>query len=79
MNAQLLSEVAEAAKRDGVTLTWSMIRLAEKLEREHHVWLEAQHHHGDAESLVNDDMRLDNEALALVLMAVIKATPAGAI
>jgi hypothetical protein len=68
MNARHITELARAAKRDGLTLTWSLIRLAERLER-----------HGlQSAPTASEDQQLDNEALALVLMAVVVAYPSGA-
>jgi hypothetical protein len=76
MNAQLLTQVADAAKRDGLTLTWSLIRLAEKLERDQESLLEAQGHDAQGDGAAVEAVRLDNEALALVLMVAIKSVPA---
>lgn len=76
MNAHYITNLARAAKRDGLTLTWSLIRLAERLETG------ASAATSDAvqstQRRVASEQRLDEEALALVLMAVIAAYPTGA-
>lgn len=77
MNAQFLTQLAETAKRDGLTLTWSLIRLAEKLERDQQALTQAQRHDIQRDGATAEAVRLDNEALALVLMAAVKAAPAG--
>jgi hypothetical protein len=76
MNAQHITELARAAKRDGLTLTWSLIRVAEMLEQH---GMQSEPVDSDASlPAASEDQRLDNEALALVLMAVIAAYPSGA-
>lgn len=73
-----LMRLARAAKRDGLTLSWSLNVLREKLERAEQ---EIAHTHeqdtrsGDPRT---QQVQLEAEALALVLMAVIRAYPAGA-
>jgi len=79
MNAQFLTQLAETAKGDGLTLTWSLIRLAEKLERDQQSLFDTPRQGAQGGEAAAEALRLDNEALALVLMAAIKATPAGGI
>jgi hypothetical protein len=74
MNAQHITKLARAAKRDGLTLSWSLIRLAERLERAESL---STLQTTDAAERSAPNERLDDEALALVLMAVIAAYPTG--
>ncbi len=78
MKPTQLTELAKAAQRDGLTLLWSITYLMEKLERMPGK-IAAQEQRdsrtGDASA---QSLRLESEALALVLAAVVKAYPAGA-
>jgi hypothetical protein len=78
MNLQFLKQQVKAAKRDGLTLQWSIIHLTERLERnQQRITRQRQRdqREGDTEA---QQLQLENEALALVLTAVIQAFPAGA-
>jgi len=73
-----LRRLARAAKQDGLTLPWAMTHLLEQLERNEQQIARASSQDtrgGDTDAQV---LRLENEALALVLWAVLKAYPAGA-
>lgn len=78
MKPEQLTQLAQAAQRDGLTLFWSITHLMEKLERmpgQIAAQERRDSHIGDAEA---QSLRLESEALALVLAAVVKAYPAGA-
>ena len=78
MNLTLLHALARQAQRDGLTLQWSIVTLVEHLERNQ----QRLGHQREQDSRTGDrqatHLQLENEALALVLTAVIKAYPAGA-
>lgn len=76
MNAHYITNLARAAKRDGLTLTWSLIRLAERLEASGSTATSDPVQ--SALTQAASEQQLDEEALALVLMAVIAAYPTGA-
>jgi hypothetical protein len=80
MNAHHLTELAKAAKRDGLTLTWCLIYLAENLERDRHLKGHSTEaaDFSQATASTGISARLEEEALALVLFAAIRAYPAGA-
>ncbi|MBV9689462.1 MAG: hypothetical protein JO202_07100 [Ktedonobacteraceae bacterium] len=73
-----LRRLAREAKQDGLTQPWAMTYLMERLEYSEQRLAHARSQDtrgGDADAQV---IRLENEALALVLLAVLKAYPAGA-
>ena len=78
MKQTLIMDLAKAAKRDGLTLPWCLIHLTEQRERNQQR-LDQQSHRdtraGDADAQM---LRVENEALALVVAAVLKAYPVGA-
>ena len=78
MKQTLIMDLAKVAKRDGLTLPWCLTHLAEQIERNQQ-WLEQSSRRdtrpGDADAQV---LRVENETLALVVAAVLKAYPAGA-
>jgi len=78
MKQTLIMDLAKAAKHDGLTLQWCLIHLTEQLERNQQR-LDQQSRRdtrtGDADAQM---LRVENEALALVMAAVLKAYPAGA-
>jgi len=78
MKQTLIMDLAKTAKRDGLTLAWCLTHLAEQIERNQQR-LDQQSRRdtraGDADAQV---LRVENEALALVVAAVLKAYPAGA-
>ncbi|GER83086.1 MAG: hypothetical protein IMW90_06055 [Thermogemmatispora sp.] len=78
MNFSLLNKLVQAAKRDGLTLQWSLIHLLDRLERYEQRLGYLRYRDGDSDESEAQQLRLDNEALALVLLAVLKAYPAGA-
>jgi hypothetical protein len=78
MQQTLIARLARDAKQDGLTLNWAMRHLTEKLEQSEQRMVRASSRDtrgGDADGQV---LRLESEALALVLAAVLKAYPAGA-
>ena len=78
MQQTMITRLAKDAKQDGLTLAWAMRHLAEKLEQTEQRIARASSRDtrgGDADAQV---LRLENEALALVLAAVLKVYPAGA-
>jgi len=78
MKQTLIMELAKAAKRDGLTLPWCLTHLAEQIERNQQRLDRSRHHDtrvGDADAQM---LRVENEALALVVAAVLKMYPAGA-
>ena len=73
-----ITRIAREAKVDGLTLNWCMIHLMERLERTDLRIKQLQGRDtrlGDADAQM---LRLENEALALVLEAVRRAYSAGA-
>jgi hypothetical protein len=73
----IISRLAKKAQQDGLTLQWSMIHLMEILQRNEQrigqlCSTGSRHSETTAEQL-----RLETEALALVLEAVRQAYPAG--
>ncbi|WP_376795189.1 hypothetical protein [Thermogemmatispora sp.] len=78
MNFSLLNKLVLAARRDGLTLQWSLIHLLERLERYEQRLSRVRYWGGGSEESEAQQLRLDSEALALVLAAVLKAYPAGA-
>jgi hypothetical protein len=78
MNIALLTKLVQAARRDGLTLQWSLIHLLGRLERNEQRLGYLRYHDTHADDAEVQQLRLDNEALALVLAAVVKAYPAGA-
>jgi len=78
MKQTLIMDLAKVAKRDGLTLPWCLTHLAEQIERNQQ-WLEQSSRRDtrpdDADAQV---LRVENETLALVMAAVLKAYPAGA-
>lgn len=78
MQKTVITRIAMEAKADGLTLNWSMVHLMDRLERtEQRIKLlqGRDTRLGDADAQM---LRLENEALALVLEAVRRAYPAGA-
>nr|BBH92593.1 hypothetical protein KTA_07920 [Thermogemmatispora argillosa] len=78
MNFALLHKLVQAAKRDGLTLQWSLIHLLDRLERYEQRLGYLRYRDIDSDAGEAHQLRLDSEALALVLVAVLKAYPAGA-
>jgi hypothetical protein len=78
MNLSLLTKLVRAAKRDGLTLQWSLIHLLDRLERNEQRLGYLRYHDTHLDEGEAQQLRLDNEALALLLAAVMKAYPAGA-
>ncbi|WP_322480485.1 hypothetical protein [Thermogemmatispora sp.] len=78
MNFSLLNKLVQAAKRDGLTLQWSLIHLLDRLERYEQRLGYLRYRDVDGDAGEAHQLRLDCEALALVLVAVLKAYPAGA-
>ncbi|WP_069802972.1 hypothetical protein [Thermogemmatispora onikobensis] len=78
MNLSLLHRLVQAAKRDGLTLQWSLIHLLDRLERYEQRLGYLRYWGGESDAGEVQQLRLDNEALALVLLAALKAYPAGA-
>lgn len=77
MKESIVKQVAREAKRDSLMLYWSMQYLSEKLKRMPQEVERAQRRdtrEGDADT---HTLRVESEALALVLAAVLKAYPAG--
>jgi hypothetical protein len=77
MKATLIADLAKDAKRDGFTLQWSMAHLMEKVERAEQRRVQQSQRDTKACDVDAQVLRLENEALALVLAAVLKASPAG--
>jgi len=78
MKQTLIMDLAKAAKRDGLTLQWCLIHLAEELERKQQRLDQPSRREtrvGDADAQM---LRVENEALVLVMAAVLKEYPAGA-
>ena len=78
MKQTLIMDLAKAAKRDGLTLPWCLTHLAEQIERNQQRLEQSSRRDtrpGDTDAQV---LRVENEALALVVAAVLKAYPAGA-
>ena len=76
MKQTLIMDLAKAAQRDGLTLPWCLIHLAEQIERNQQRLDQSSRretHVGDTDAQV---LRVENEALALVVAAVLKAYPA---
>ncbi len=78
MKRTLIMNLAKAAQRDGLTLVWCLTHVASQVERTQQK-LEQQSRRdtrvGDADTQI---LRIENEALALLIAAVLKAYPAGA-
>jgi len=78
MKQTLIMDLAKAAQRDGLTLVWCLTHVASQVERNQQK-LEQQSRRdtrvGDADAQI---LRIENEALALLIAAVLKAYPAGA-
>ena len=78
MKQTLIIDLAKAAQRDDLTLPWCLTHLAEQVERNQQR-LDQQSRRdtrtGDADAQM---LRVENEALALVVAAVLKAYPTGA-
>jgi|GEM_PF-362585 len=74
MNIALVRQVAKEAKRDGFTLQWSLMHLIELLER-NQSRLNYQNSGRDGDE--NLSLRIDNQAMALLILAAIEAFPAG--
>ena len=78
MKQTLIMDLAKAAKRDGLTLPWCLTHLAEQIERNQQRLDQSSRREtraGDTDAQV---LRMENEALALVVAAVLKVYPAGA-
>ena len=73
-----LTRLASAAKRDGLTLSWSLNVLREKLERAEQEIARTREQDTRSGDRRAQQVQLEAEALALVLVAVIRAYPAGA-
>ena len=77
MKREELTQLAKAAQRDGLTLYWSVQHLMGVLERMPQRIAEQSQRDtrtGDAEA---HNLRVEQEALAIVLAAVLQAYPAG--
>ena len=78
MKQTLIMDLARAAKRDGLTLPWCLTHLAEQIERNQQRLEQSSRRDtraGDTDAQV---LRVENETLALVVAAVLKAYSAGA-
>ena len=78
MKQTLIMDLAKAAQHDGLTLAWCLTHLAEQIERNQQRLDQSSRRDtrvGDADAQV---LRLENEALSLVVAAVLKVYPAGA-
>ena len=78
MKQTLIMDLASAAKPDGLTLPWCLTLLAEQIERNQQRLEQSSRRDtraGDTDAQV---LRVENETLALVVAAVLKAYPAGA-
>lgn len=78
MKSADLLQLAKTAQRDGLTLQWSMKYLMERLERIPQQIAERQRRDTREGDATAHTLRVEREALALVLAAVLKAYPAGA-
>lgn len=78
MNLHLIKSLTKDAKRDGPTLQWSIIQLTNRLERNQHRIAHLRQRPTHSDDNEAQQLQLENEALALVLTAVIQAYPAGA-
>jgi len=74
----LIMDLAKAAKRDGLTLPWCLIHLTEQLERNQQRVEQSSRRDTQAGDTDAQVLRVENEVLALVIAAVLKAYPAGA-
>ncbi len=78
MQELIITRLAKHAKKDGLSLPWSMRLLMEKLQRDEQrigALRGSDTRAGDSSA---QQIRLEMEALALVLEAVRQAYPAGA-
>ena len=78
MKQTLIIDLAKDAKREGLTLPWCLTHLAEQIERNQQRLYQSSRRDtraGDTDAQV---LRVENEALALVVAAVLKVYPAGA-
>jgi hypothetical protein len=78
MDPTIVTRLAKAGKRHGLTLQWAQIQLIERLTRTEQRQ-DTLRHRDTRESLADAQLlQLEDEALALVLEAVRRAYPAGA-
>jgi hypothetical protein len=78
MKATLITGLAKDAKRNGFTLQWSMAPLGEKVERAEQRRAALSKLYTKAFDADTQVLRLENEAFALVLAAVLRSYPVGA-
>jgi len=78
MKQTLIMDLAKAAKQDGLTLPWCLIHLTEQIERKQQRLDQASRRDTRADDADAQVLRVENEALALIVAAVLKAYPAGA-
>ena len=78
MKQTLIMDLAKDAKRDGLTLPWCLTHLAEQIERNQQRLDQSSRRETRASDTDAQVLRVENEALALVVAAVLKAYPAGA-
>lgn len=78
MKQTLIMDLAKAAQRDGLTLPWCLTHLAEQIEHNQQRLDQSSRRDTRVDDADAQVLRLENEALALVVAAVLKVYPVGA-